>query len=219
MPKKGPKGSSQDYITAHNNAELAAIVEIENQASVAGLSGFEVYDDVVVPDARKDPGDGSPNTGEPDIVGYDPGQKRYYVWEVKITGQETSATTEAQGCVDKMNADPLLKNATLGWQIGGPYPVMLDSNKFWGFQDGAVIYGDFNARKVRAPQGSGGGGPGTSDYVKIFVGIGAAVASGIRLGGGGGNGSGGGGSPVGVGAGAGAARGPMYGGHPEGAEY
>jgi hypothetical protein len=199
------------------NAQKAATEYIIAQANAAGMNDFFVEPNgaVKVPGAGKN---GAIN-GLPDIVGYDPDSETYYVWEVKIDTEEESAVPEAQNYIDYMKRSPekFPGKIILGWQIGGPYPVILDTNKVWGYNDGAIIYGDYKNRTTRAPGSNSGGPAGTPGYVKIIGIVAAGAVAGLVAGvGGGGGGSGSAGDGGGAGGGAslpvGVGRGPLEGG-------
>ena len=217
MPKRS-KASSNNRSSLHLWIQVLASGFIAAQAAAAGLTGFKVFDnaEIKVPGASKH----GPLDGLPDIVGYDPGTHTWFVWEVKKVGdEELKGVQEASDYVAEMKDQPdaFPGEVRLGWEIGGPYDATpVEGVKYWGYQAGEVIYGNYQDRKTRSSVSNPDGGSGSAKYVGAFVALGVAVAGAIgvgtaNLGGGGGGGDatvgGGGGVPVRVG--------PLEGGHPD----
>ncbi|MGW2498173.1 RHS repeat-associated core domain-containing protein [Streptomyces pseudogriseolus] len=130
--------------TRHDLARDRAIIEIMRQVGNLGVKNFKIFTNLRVPGASKKcmyPGrnvGSSCSFGVPDIVGWDPKNDVYYVWEVKSAGVASKAVPEAEWYVNRMRADG--RKAVLGWTIGGPYNVS-NGDKVIGPESGAIIYG------------------------------------------------------------------------------
>jgi RHS repeat-associated protein len=145
-----PTPSSHNRTSRHNLARDTAIAAIKAQLAAMGITNYQIFTNLQVPNARKDcmkaglSQQACSGVGIPDIVVYVPASHASFVWEVKAGSQAALAQPEANWYVEAMNADPKmhkeLGTAHLGWIIGGPYPVV-NGDDVVGPLQGAIIYG------------------------------------------------------------------------------
>jgi len=158
------QGTGRNYSTWHNNVAEDALDTIKGQAKQLGWTVVRGQLGLYIPGASKkrpclDLDAEGCTTGIADIVLTvlaPDGQEVQFVWEVKNWRySDAVARKEAMNYVSWMNQDALAHerapNAAVGWNIRGPH-VGKESGpqtRYWGGNDGAVMYGNYDDDKVK----------------------------------------------------------------------
>jgi RHS repeat-associated protein len=152
----GPGTNENDYTTRHDRVARDAADRAEDQARLLGYTNPVATVNLPILGSSKNCREMDFEkcyTGRADIVltvRDSGGNSRMFVWEVKKwTIGDVEARNQASHYTYFLRR--LGNNASIGWDIGGPYTSVRDpGTQYWGGNSGAVVYGRDDDKNMKA---------------------------------------------------------------------
>jgi RHS repeat-associated protein len=152
----GPGTNENDYTTRHDRVARDAADRAEDQARLLGYTNPVATVNLPILGSSKNCREMDFEkcyTGRADIVltvRDSGGNSRMFVWEVKKwTLGDVEARNQASHYAYFLRR--LGNNASIGWDIGGPYTSVRDpGTQYWGGNSGAVVYGRDDDKNMKA---------------------------------------------------------------------
>jgi RHS repeat-associated protein len=152
----GPGTNENDYTTRHDRVARDAADRAEDQARLLGYTNPVATVNLPILGSSKNCREMDFEkcyTGRADIVltvRDSGGNSRLFVWEVKKwTIGDVEARNQASHYAYFLRR--LGNNASIGWDIGGPYTSVRDpGTQYWGGNSGAVVYGRDDDKNMKA---------------------------------------------------------------------